>query len=303
MRKIAMMVGAAVAMFAIVAVAEAANVYEVSLAKVTDASNKIKAGTVANPKPARIAFGYKVSNTDPSQRPTVTTDYDIDFGNKIRQNRALFTARNNAKFCSIVQAGYGTGQLPNCPAGSQVGKGVVKNLAGPASTTGGIPCSVALTVFVGDGKVPPSTFANDGKPAKNDLVLQLEGHPGGVPGRPDAGTCPLDVNKAALPAMFVRKRTGSTSLAFHVPRIPFQEPTDGVENAVVDVTSNVFKTVQVRTRVCTRRNGRTTCRFVTKTRGLFETIGCTARNHKVEVTYTDKSGAVNKANKNAPCTP
>ena len=302
MRKIALIVGAAVALFSIVAVAEAANVYTVTIAKVTDVANKTKAGTKTNPKPARIQFGYNVANTDPSQRPSVTTDYDINFGPDIRQNRALFTAKNGAKFCTAAQAGYASGQTPTCPAGSQVGTGVVKNKAGLEGTTGvASDCNVALTLFVGDGKVPAG-FNNDGKTVKSDLVLQLEGHPNGVPGRPDAGKCALDVNKSAFPAQFVRKANGSTSLAFHVKEVPFQKPTPGVENAVVDVTSNVFKTVRVKTRVRRRVGGRFVFVTVTKTRGLFETVGCKAGAHKVLVTYTDKSGAVNTATKNAPCT-
>src|SRR6185312_16903918 len=126
MRKIATLVGTAVALFAIVAVAEAANIYNVTIASVTDIANKTKAGTLANPKPAKIKFGYTVANSDPSQRPSETTDYKIDFGSKVKQNRALFTTKNNAKFCTTTQAGYGGG-TPSCPAGSQIGIGVVKN--------------------------------------------------------------------------------------------------------------------------------------------------------------------------------
>jgi hypothetical protein len=304
MRKIAAIVGTAVAMFSIVAVAEATNVYKVTIAKVTDPANKIKAGTTAIPKPAKISFGYTVDNTDASQRPSVTTDYDIDFGPKIRQNRPLFTAKNGAQFCTIAQAGYESGLSPTCPAGSQVGIGVVKNKFGPEGSTGVLgPCDVALTLFVGDGKLPSSRFDNDGKQVKSDLVLQLEGHPNGVPGRPDAGTCPNDVNKSAFPAQFVRKPNGGVSLAFHVATHPFQQPTLGIENAVVDVSSTVFKTVRVKTRVRTVRRGVVTFRNVTKTRGLFETVGCIAHKHQVLVTYTDKSNAVNTAHKDAPCTP
>jgi hypothetical protein len=304
MRKIATLVGSAVALFAIVAVAEAANVYNVTIASVTDIANKTKTGTLANPKPAKIKFGYTVDNSDPSQRPSVTVDYKIDFGPKIRQNRALFTAKNGAKFCTATQAGMGTGQPPACPAGSQVGIGVVNNKFGPTGSTGVLgTCKVALTLYVGDGKLPSSSFDNDGKQVKNDLVLKLEGHPGGVPGRPDAGTCPQDVNAAAFPAQFVRKANGSTSLTFHVARHPFQEPVPDIENAVVDVSSTVsVKTVKVKTRVRRRVGSHFVFVTVTKTRGLFETVGCLAHKHAVTVTYTDKSGATNVAHKDAPCT-
>jgi hypothetical protein len=293
MRKIATMVSTALAFFAIAAAAQAANVYKVSIAKVTPT----KAGTKLKPKPVTIGFGYTVDNTDPSQRPSVTTDYVIGFGKNVQQNIKLFTTKNGAKVCTIAQAGYETGQSPNCPAASMVGKGVVKNKAGLLGTTGvAANCSVALTIFVGDDKTPDSTkFPNDGHKVKSDLILQLEGHPNGVPGRPDAGTCPLDVNKSALPAQFT-KVLGGAALGFHVPKNPFQQPQPGVENAVVDVSSTVFKTVKVKV----PKHGKVKAH--TDTRGLFETVGCTGGGHKVEVTYTDTSGAVNKANKVAPCT-
>jgi hypothetical protein len=299
MRKFAFLAVAMAAFFGLTAVASAANSYQVTLAKVTPAP-PAKAGTRAVPKPATIQFGFGVTSTVAGQRPSVTTDYLIGFGKNIRQNRKVWSSPTavNPVLCTIAQAGYESGAAPNCPAKSIVGKGVVKNKAGLlGTTTVAADCSVALTLAVGDGKVPdPSKYPNDGKRVKSDLILILEGGPNGVPGRPDAGTCPLTVNRSALPAEF-KTVGGGAALGFHVPKIPFQQPQQGIENAVVDVTSKVGKTVKVRKRV--RIGGR--FRNVTTTVGLFESIGCTGGGHKVNVLYTDTSGAKNTASKLAPC--
>jgi hypothetical protein len=297
MRKISVLAVAAVAFFGLTAVASAANSYSVSIAKVTPT----KAGTKLVPKPVGIDFGYGVSSTVAGQRPSVTTDYVIGFGKNIRQNRAVWSSKAAVRpvVCTVAQAGYETGVSPNCPAGSIVGKGVVKNKAGLLGTTDVVAeCGLALTLAIGDGKVPnPAKFPNDGKRVKSDLILILEGHPNGVPGRPDAGTCPLDVNKAALPAQFVVFE-GGTALGFHVPKVPFQQPQSGVENAVVEVTSKIaVKTVRVKKTV--RVNGRN--RVVFTNVGLFESVGCTGGGHNVKVKFTDTANAVNFASKKAPC--
>ncbi|MDX6650485.1 MAG: hypothetical protein QOJ97_2436 [Solirubrobacteraceae bacterium] len=295
MRKISVLAVAAVAFFGLTAVASAANSYKVNIAKVTPT----KAGTKLAPKPIGIEFGFGVTSTVPNQRPSVTTDYVIGFGRNIRQNRAVWSSRNAVKpvVCTKVQAGYENGQTPSCPAGSIVGKGVVKNKAGLlGTTTVAADCSIALTLAIGDGKVV-NPANNDGKRVKSDLILILEGGPNGVPGRPDAGTCPLTVNKSALAAEF-QTVNGGAALAFHVKKEPFQQPQSGVENAVVDVTSKLgAKTVRVKKTV--RVNGRN--RTVFTTVGLLESVGCTGGGHQVKVKYVDTSNAVNFAQKNAPC--
>ena len=156
----------------------------------------------------------------------------------------------------------------------------MNNIAGLSTDpTSKIPCYLALTLFVGDGKsVPPS--ANDGIPVKNDLVLALKGGPNSNPAR----NCALTVD-GALPAQFTKTSKG-TALKFHVRKIPFQQPQPGIDNSVVTVTSKVGKTVRV--------SG--------KTRGLLESTGCTNRAHPVNVLFTDASKAVKTASKNAPCT-
>jgi hypothetical protein len=297
MRKISVLAVAAVAFFGLTAVASAANSYAVTIAKV----NPPKAGTKLLPKPVGIEFGYGVTSTVPGERPSVTTDYVIGFGKNIRQNRKVWSSRTAVRpvVCTIQQAGYETGAAPNCPAGSIVGKGVVKNKAGLLGSKGIIAdCNVALTIAIGDGKFPNSAkYPNDGRRVKSDLILILEGGPNGVPGRPDAGTCPLTVNKSPLAAQFVTFE-GGTALGFHVPKVPFQQPQEGVENAVVDVSSTInTKTVKVKKTV--KVNGRT--RNVFTTVGLFESIGCTGAGHNVKVKFVDTSGATNFASKSAPC--
>lgn len=287
MRKIAMLAIAAVGtIFGIVAVAHAANTYTVTVASVSPT----KAGTTSNPKHTTINFGYQVGETSPNTRPSTTTDYVIGFGRNIINGRKFFKGN---KTCTVAQAGYVSGAAPNCPAGARAGSGSVQNQAGIATDKSSIiPCFLALTVYVGDGKSVPAS-ANDGIAVKNDLVLALKGGSNPDP----AKNCPLTVD-AAIPAGF-RTVAGGTALAFHVKRIPFQQPTAGVENSVVNVTSSVGKSIRVRIR--RRVGGR--LRTVTVTRGLFMSKGCTGRRHVVNVQFKDASGASNSASKNAACRP
>jgi hypothetical protein len=264
-------------------VAQAANTYTVSLARVTPAN----AGTLASPKPARIEFGYKVG-TDNGQRPAVTTDYTIGFGTGIAATNKLRDARSNKVIWNQCPQRLAT--TNSCPANTKLGSGIVNNQAGDAAKPSDppIPCRLNLTVSIGDGKLfPPGQ--NDGKRVYADLWLGLKSVP---------GLCPLAVD-AALPAQLVRYKRG-TALAFHVPKSPFQQPLPGVDNAVVEVTSNVFKSrrgVNVRKRV-----GRRTV-IVKQTRGFFEAIGCTRRVHRVEVQFTNTTGVKSTAFANAPCVP
>jgi hypothetical protein len=268
MRKIAVLaVGAAAVVFGVVSIAFAANTYTVSIAKVTPS----KAGTTKNPKAVKVNFGYQVGETA-GNRPSVTTDYVISFGSMIQNGRKWFKGN---KTCTVAQAGYVSGSAPRCPSTANAGGGTVQNLAGLSNDpTSKIPCQLKLTTFVGDGKAVPAA-ANDGIAVRNDLVLALKGGP---------PTCPLAVD-AAIPAAIV-----GSSVRFHVKKIPFQQPAAGIDNSVINVTSNTGKSVVVRVR------GRRV------THGLFESKGCPRGGYPVTVTFKDASGATSNATKRAPCT-
>jgi hypothetical protein len=271
MRKIALLATTAVALAGLAASAHAANTYTVSTARVSPTN----AGTTSRPKPTTINFGYQVGTND-GTRPLVTTDYTIAFGSRIKAHRSFFTG---SKTCTVSQAGYSTGAAPRCPSGARAGRGTVQNQAGVSNNpTNIIPCTLTLTLFVGDGKaVPPG--ANDGIPVRNDLVLGLKGQP---------PACPLTVD-ASIPAALTTTAAG-TSLRFHVRRSPFQQPQPGIDNAVVNVTSSTGKSIR------RRQRGRLV------TRGLFESVGCRSRAHPVSVLFTDTARNVSRATKNAPCT-
>jgi hypothetical protein len=277
MRKIAMIAVAVTALFGVVAIAQASNTYTVTVAKVSP----IKAGTALKPKPITINFGYQVGETN-NNRPSVTTDYVIAFGKQIKSNRRFFKGN---KVCTVAQAGYTSGQPPTCPATAKAGAGTINNLAGNTSDPSSkIPCNLGLTLYVGDGKTVPAS-ANDGIAVRNDLVLAIK--------RVNVSDCALAVD-AALPAGFVTTTQG-TALKFHVKKTPFQQPLPGVDNSVVNVTSSVGKSVRVRQRVAGV--------FRLVTRGLFESIGCKSRVHRVNVAFTPAGGgAAINASKTAPCT-
>jgi len=273
MRKIAMIAVAVTALFGVVAIAQAANTYQVTVATVTPK----KAGTKLKPKSVVVKFGYQVGETN-GNRPSVTTDYLIGFGKQMTANRKFFKGN---KTCTIAQAGYSSGAAPKCPATSKAGGGTIQNLAGNATDPSSkIPCNLGLTLFVGDGKTVPAA-ANDGIAVKNDIVLAIK--------RVNVSHCALAVD-AALPAGFVTTTNGS-ALKFHVKKTPFQQPLPGVDNSVVNVTSTIGKSIRV------------TARGKTTTRGLFESIGCKGGSHKINVEFTPSGGgAALKASKTAPCT-
>jgi hypothetical protein len=280
MRKSVLLATVVAAVFGVAAVAYAANTYTVNVATVSPT----KAGTATNPKPTTVTFGYQVGETD-GNRPAVTTDYVIGFGPKIKNGRRYFKGNQT---CTIAQAGIVSGRPPACPATSKAGSGSVKNLAGliavPAQK---VSCYLALTLYVGDGKIVPAAN-NDGRAIRNDLVLALKGQAN--PNDPSKN-CDLAVD-SAIPAAFTTFR-GGTALTFHVREKPFQEPADGVANSVIDVSSRVGKTVRVPTRIRGRN--------VLVSHGLFESIGCTRGSHNVAVQFTPKTGAKTVANKTAPC--
>lgn len=279
MRKIVVLAALAAASFGLYAVvAQAANVYRVSIAGVSPT----KAGTTSNPKPIRLNFGYKVT-TDDGNRPAVSTDYVIGFGPGIRHNRTFF------KKCSNARAGFDAGRTANCPSNTLIGTGRVSNQAGLSSDPSQkIPCNLRLRVYNGDGRYA-ARGPNDGRRVRADVWLVLNGGPND----PAISNCPLAVPPSAIPAQFTRY-LGGTALAFHVPRNPFQEPQTGVSNAVVDVSSSIFKTVRRPTRVGSRT--------VMRTRGFFETTRCPSGGHPVNVRFTDGTGAVKNApTKRAPC--
>ena len=231
MRKIAMFAIAVTALFGVVAIAQASNTYQVTVAKVSPS----KAGTALKPKPITINFGYQVGETN-NNRPSVTTDYVIAFGKQIKSHRSFF---KGSKVCTVSQAGYSSGQPPKCPATAKAGAGSIQNFAGNTTDpTSKIPCNLGLTLYVGDGKTVPAA-ANDGIAVKNDLVLAIK--------RVNVSDCALAVD-AALPAGFVTTTNG-TALKFHVKKTPFQQPLPGVDNSVINVTSSVGKTTRVRQKV------------------------------------------------------
>jgi hypothetical protein len=266
MRKTLLLSALVAGVLGIVAVAYAANVYKVDFAKVTPT----KSGTLKHPKAVRIQFGYSVSTTD-GNRPATSTDQQISFGAGLKGNGKL---KKGTKFafaqCKLSQASSNA-----CPSNTKVGSGIVKNLAGSKNDPSQkIPCQLNLTIYNGDGKIyPPSQ--NDGKSVREDVWLGLKGQP---------PICPLVVN-APIPAQFALIG-GKLTLKFHISKTPFQEPTPGVENSVINVNASLFKAVRI--------SG--------KTRGFLESTACPSGGRPIAATFTDSSGAKNTAKGKATCT-
>lgn len=263
-----------------VAAADAANVYTTTQAKVSPT----KSGTSKKPKPVRLQFGFTAAGVG-ANRPSVTTDYVIGFGSGIRANHRLRDARHRYAFprCSRSKA-----LASECKSSAKVGSGTIDNLAGLQSDlTQKIPCRLKLTLYNGDGKYFPRN-QNDGRRVRTDVWL-------GLKGSPSTTGCPLNV-AAPLPAQFVRYQ-GGTALAFHVPRVPFQQPVQGLDNAVVSVISSVYRTRRVTRKV--RVRGHT--RIRSSVRGYLESVRCRHHHHTVAVRFTDATGTTGFASRQAAC--
>src|SRR4051812_3468845 len=267
MRKTLLLSAVVAGLLGIVAVAYAANTYKVDSAKVTPTNS----GTLTKPKAVRIQFGYSVGTTD-GNRPATSTDQAISFGPGLRINGKLKKTKTAFAFarCKLSQASSNA-----CPANTKVGSGIVKNLAGLKSDPSQkIPCQLNLTIYNGDGKLfPPSQ--NDGRRVREDVWLGLKGQP---------PICPLVVN-APIPAQFAVVG-GRLGLSFHIARTPFQEPQEGVENSVINVTASLFK--------ATRIKG--------TPRGFLESTACPKGGRPIRATFTDSSGAKATATGKASCT-
>jgi len=259
LRKLIMLAAAGLMAFAVVAVANAPqeNVYAV-----TGAVSPVKSGTKKAPKPVSLKFGYTV-NEKSGRRPGLIKKYDINFA-------GLQVNTNFFKGCkaSDIDAAQSDAQ---CPKGSLMGTGEVRNVAGPSSdhSNRSVTCFLKLKLY---------------NSRNNKAAIYLSGgpKPGGAS---DPENCPLQIAKA-IDANFVRTAKG-TSLQFTVDETLLR-PAPGFDNAVVDVSSTVR---------------RATKKVKGKTRGWFESFGgCRNKRRAVTVAFTPENGTpTQKAQKLVPC--
>lgn len=245
---------ALVATLAIAATAYALNVYTV-----TGAVSPTKAGSKKKPVPVGIKFNYTV-DTNNGTRPSPIVKYSIKF-------RGLRTNTKPFPKCTFGQISA-TNSDANCPSGSAVGRGFIKNAAGAESDPNdrSVPCNAGLTVY------------NAGS---SKAVIFVKGDPNST----DARTRCAITLAAPIPANFIASSTG-TSLEFRVPT-SLLRPAPGIINAVTSVQSTISKrTKKVRG----------------KTVGFFESIGgCSNRKRAITVTFTPETGASSRTQRNVAC--
>lgn len=261
MRKIIMLTVAGLLAFTAVAFALQENTYEVR-----GSVSPTDSGTKTAPKPSSLKFGFTVEEKD-GKRPALIKKYSIKFA-------GLQVNTNFFKACSAAKLDQEQSDA-NCPKGSLMGTGSVRNLAGASSDENArsLTCYLDLKLY------------NAGN---NKAAIYLVGAPNDPRG-PDK-SCVLEVKKA-IDANFVRTRSGgvvSTALEFSVDETLLR-PAPGFDNAVSVVNTTIRKAT-------VKKNGRT--------RGWFETVGaCLNKKRAITVTFTPENGEpAQKAQKLTPCT-
>jgi hypothetical protein len=220
MRKIAVLITALVAVFAVTAVALAA---QVNTYTVTASGSPTKAGSKKHPVTEAIKFDYSIAEAA-GQRPATVSQYSIFFKG-LRTNGKYF------KKCTADQINS-AGSDSVCNKAAKVGSGSVDNQAGPTNdpTNKSIACHLALTLYnAGQGK----------------LALYLAGGPS----EPQPCAVALAV---AIPGVY-KNQKGGQALQFSVPS-QLLHPIPGIDNAVVRVTSTIpRKTAKVSKKVRSNR--------------------------------------------------
>jgi hypothetical protein len=275
MRKLLVaLVGALVAALTVVGVASAVNAYEVDIAETTAGK-----GSRAKPIPARLSFGYEVTDTE-NLRPQVIKQYRIGV-------EGLFAFPKARPRCTFEQATDPTAtdpsQLSRACRRAFVGTGTISNEAGaPNDRSQKLACDVKLTLInisTGDPRYPAT-------------VRQIRRR-GGIAIRIDTDppACPISVHEALAAPFYDVKLQGipSSELRFTVPD-SLAHP-GGLDNSVVDVTS-----------VVARKTGRVRVRPGAAKRrvGFYSLVGRKGRTRLFRVTFVDESGARRTATTTSP---
>ncbi len=213
MRKLAVLIAALVAVFAMATVAFAQSTsYDV-----TASTSPAKAGSPRQPVPVSIKFSIKAQGTG---RPSSSEQFRVAFAG-IRFNNAAF------KTCSVTRMNRDKSDR-SCSRASRMGSGVVNNLAGASADPNdtSVPCNLKVTIY------------NSGR---NLVGLWLVGGP-----TISGANCPISINQA-LPARIV-KSGGGQGLQFSIPS-NLRHPIGGLDNGISQISATISKkTTRVRGR-------------------------------------------------------
>ncbi len=270
MRKLSIAATTAIALFALVGVALAANVYTV------DGSTKPGgAGSKKSPKAIQLKFDFQVESDDPSVRGTPIEQYAIG-------SEGLVTYPELFKTCTFSQANRDGSASPKCKK-AKVGSGLVQNVVGPAaSQTVKIFCNLKLVLY---------NISGVGK--NGGMAIRLDGDPKEPPlQNPNDKTinCPTPIH-GAIKAKFVPTKIGglpADDLRFTVPS-ELLHPS-GLDTTVRNTVSTIVKKTAKK-----KIGGKK------KTVGFYSKIGCKGGKRTIQATFIDEQGETFKATKNKKC--
>jgi hypothetical protein len=250
MRKLFVAALAVAALASLASVAFAVNTYKVHMAG-TSAAGK---GSSANPIPTAIKIGFQVGESDTSKRATVIEKYSIG-AEGIKAN-----ARGAAK-CAFTELDDQAGVPAKCDK-ALVGRGLVKNAAGPSSNqslSASAACNLQLRLYnIGTGMA--IRLDSNGKPPPPSFDSNTVG-------------CPLPI-ATAIKARFVKTRiagVAATDLRFTVPQ-NLKHPVTGVDNSI-------------------RQSENTILRKVKSGIGFYNKVGCKGNRRTTRATFTTEATA------------
>lgn len=254
MRKVFVAALTLAALAAAASVAIAANTYTLHKAS-TSAKGK---GSLANPIPTNLVFGFRVGETDPSKRATVIAKYAIG------AEGLLANTRVKAR-CAFTDLDDIEGVRAKCRK-ALVGRGLVKNAAGAStdqSLSSSAACNLQLRLYnIGTGMA--IRLDSNGKPPPPSFQSNVVG-------------CPLPI-ATAIKARFVKTKIAgvvASDLRFTVPQ-ELKHPLTGVDNSIRQSESTIAlaeKTI----------NG--------KEVGFYSKVGCKGSRRTVRATFTTERTA------------
>src|ERR687898_46936 len=259
MRKVLVAALALGALAAVASVAFAANTYTLHKAS-TNAKGE---GSKAKPIPTNLVFGFRVGETDPSKRATVIEKYAIG------AEGLLANTRVKPK-CAFTELDDQAGVPAKCGK-ALVGKGIVKNAAGPSSDqrlSVSAPCNLRLRLYnIGTG-----------------MAIRLDGGPPAPPSF-DSNVigCPLPIH-TAIKARFVKTKiagVAASDLRFTVPQ-NLKHPIIGNDNSIRESVSTIARAEKT-------ING--------KRWGFYSKVGCKGTRRTVRATFTTETTASEPARK------
>jgi hypothetical protein len=213
MRRVVMLVVAAVSVLALTAVAIAQTTQENTYSVQGSVTPKNKPGSTSKPVPVAVKFTYQVGEKKNLQ-PSAIDRYKISFYGVRSVNGDKFPK------CTADQISQAGNNDSGCPKGSLVGTGTIDNFvypdSDPSGAQGGFKCAKKLNIY------------NSGK---GKGALFVYGDPNACGG---VGALP------AFPISYVKGDGGGTALQFTVPKTVLH-PIAGLSVAVRAVSSTIKK--------------------------------------------------------------